>query len=89
MKRFMFNRFRKYVKVSQRENKSLAPKYFAAFNKKKLPLFDKSLMILNYLHQIKLSFKGMRLYSTFGSNHKKVFVKLEKRSPYLSPFWIS
>ena len=63
-----------------------APKYFEAFNRKKLPLFETSLMTLEYLHQTMLSFKGMRFCSMFGSNHKKVFGKLREIRPYLSPF---
>ena len=82
--------FRKHVKFSQRENKkSLAPKYFRTFNRKKVPLFEKSLMTLENWHQTKLPFKRMRSYSMFWSNHKKLFGKLVKRSLYLSPFWIS
>ena len=42
------------------------PKYFGAF--KKFPLFDKSLMTLEYLHQTMLSFKGMHFCSMFRSN---------------------
>ena len=39
--------FKKYVKFARREGKkSLAPKDFGGFNKKKLPLFDKSLTTL-------------------------------------------
>ena len=53
---------------------------FGAFNKKKLPLFDKSLMILEYLHQIILTFKGMRFCSIFGSNHKRVW-KTDRKTP--------
>ena len=42
-------------------------------NKKKLPLFDKSLMTLDeFLHQTMLSFIGTRFCSIFGSNHKSV-----------------
>ena len=59
--------------------KSLALKYLGAFNKKKLPLFDKSLMTLKYLDQTMLSFKGMRFCSMFESNHQKVFGKLIER----------
>ena len=47
------------------------PKYFEGFNKKKLPLFDKSLMTLEYLDQTMLSFKRMRFCSMFGRNQKR------------------
>ena len=78
-----------FHKIRTVYKKSLALKYFGAFNKKKLPLFDESLMTLEYLHQTMLSFKAIRLCSMFGSNHKKVFGKLIERRPYLSPFWIT
>ena len=79
--------FRKYVKFALRENKkSLAPKYFGAFDKKNFSLFDKFLMDLEYFHQMMLSFKGMRFCSMFGSNHKNEFGKPIERRPYLSQF---
>ena len=74
--------FRKYVKFASGENKkSLAPKYSGAFNKKRLPLFDKSLMTLEYLHQTMLSFKAMRFCSMFGSKHKKDLWKTDRKTP--------
>ena len=38
-----------------RENKSFAPKYLVTLNKEKLPLFDKSLMTLEFLHDTMLN----------------------------------
>ena len=38
-------------------------------------------MALEYLHQTMLSFKGMRFCSIFGSNHKKMFVKIDRALP--------
>ena len=84
---FERNTFQKICKVFKES--PFSPKYFGAFIKKKLPLFDKSLMTLENFHQKKLTFKGMRFHAMFGSNHKKVFGKLIKRSPYLSPIWIN
>ena len=79
--------FQKTRKSARRENKkSFVPKYLGTFNKKKLPLFDKSLVTLEFLHQTMLSFKGMRFCSMFGSNHKRMFGKLIERHLYLSPF---
>ena len=76
---FFFERERKFARWKDKKVwESLAPKYFWAFNKKRLPLFDKSLMTLEHLHQTVL-FKGMRFCSVFGSNHKKVFGKLIKK----------
>ena len=40
-------------------------------NKNKVPLFDKSLITLKFLHQEMLSFKGMHSCSLFGSNLKR------------------
>ena len=77
---------RKYVKFARSKIKRVSRlTILGAFNKGNLPLFDKSLMTPGYLHQTMLSFKGIRFCLMFGSNHKKVFEKLE-RSPYLSPF---
>ena len=50
--------FRKYV--LQVERISLAPRNFVAFKTNFFSLFDNSLFTLEYLHQIMLSFKGMR-----------------------------
>ena len=77
--------FRKYVKFASRE-KSLARKYFGAFHKKKLPLFGRYLMNLDYLHQKMLSFqRNAFLFSV----SKKLFGKLIERRHYLSPFSIA
>ena len=65
----------------------LAHIYLGTPNKKKLPRFDKSLMILEFSHQAMLSSKRMAFFSMFGSNHKKVFEKLIGRRPWLRPFW--
>ena len=76
---------RKYVKFARSKIKRVSRLIIlGAFNKGNFPLFDKSLMTPGYLHQTMLSFKGIRFCLMFGSNHKKVFEKLEK-SPYLSP----
>ena len=69
---FVRNIFQKYVKFARRENK----KCLGTLNKKKLPLFDKSLITLEFLHQTMLSFKEMHFCSIFRSNQKKVFEKL-------------
>ena len=53
-------------------------KYFREFNKKKLPLFDESLMTLEYLHQKMLSFKGMRFCLMFGSNQNRCWKTYRK-----------
>ena len=54
----------------------LVPDYLGTLNNKNLPLFDKSLMTLELLYQTILSFQGIRFYSIFRSNHKRVIGKL-------------
>ena len=49
------------------------PEYIGTLNKKKLPMFDKSLTNPEFLDQTMLLFKGMRFCSMFGSDHKVVF----------------
>ena len=62
------------------------PKYLGTLNEKKQPPLDKSLTIMERLHQTVLSFQGIRFYSMFKSNHTKVFRKLIEESPWLSQF---
>ena len=59
---------------------SLVPKYLGTLRKTKLPLFDNTLMTLEFLHQTMLSFKGM-----LRCIHEKLFGKLIDRRPWLSP----
>ena len=54
--------------------------HIGTLNKKKLPLFEKFFMTLEFWKQRMLSFKGIRFCSMLGSNHKKVFGKLIERA---------
>ena len=73
--------FKKYV--------TFARTYLGKLNKEKLPLLDKFLAPLEFLHQTMLSFKVIRFCSMFGSNHKMVFRKLIGRRVWLIPVWKS
>ena len=79
----------------QRETERDRERVFRGIWSKKIPLFDKFFMILEYLHQTILSFnvtiqcfKVMRFCSIYPGNHKKLFWKLIEKRPCLNRFWI-
>ena len=57
---FVRNIFQKSVKFARRQKKSLVSKYLGKLNKKKLWLFEKSLMTMEFLRTI--PYLSLRLY---------------------------